>query len=45
LIGAKKSNEVRAGTPPAGAIDGVEISPAHQACVARELKAWHFIRA
>ena len=45
LIGAKKSNEVRAGTPSAGAIDGVEISAAHQARVARKLKAWHFIRA
>jgi hypothetical protein len=45
LIGAKKSNEVRAGTPPAGAIDSVEISAAHQARVARKLKAWHIIRA
>ena len=45
LIGAKKSNEVRAGTPSAGAIDSVEISAAHQARVARKLKAWHFIRA
>jgi hypothetical protein len=39
LIGAKKSNEVRAGTPSAGAIDGVEISAAHQARVARKEKA------
>ena len=45
LIGAKKSNEVRAGTPSAGAIDSVEISAAHQARVARKLKALHFIRA
>ena len=45
LIGAKKSNEVRAGTPSAGAIDSVEISAAHQARVARKLKAGHFIRA
>ena len=45
LIGAKKNNEVRAGTPPAGAIDSVEISAAHQARVARKLKAWHIIRA
>jgi hypothetical protein len=29
LIGAKKSNEVRAGTSSTGAIDGVEISAAH----------------
>jgi hypothetical protein len=39
LIGAKKSNEVRVGTPSAGAIDGVEISTAHQARVARKNKA------
>jgi hypothetical protein len=45
LIGAKKSNEVRAGTPSAGAIDSVEISAAHQARIARKLKALHFIRA
>jgi len=45
LIGAKKSNEVRAGTPSAGAIDSVEISAAHQARVARKLKAGRFIRA
>jgi hypothetical protein len=45
LIGAKKSNEVRAGTPSTGAIDSVEISAAHQARGARKLKAWHFIRA
>ena len=45
LIGAEKSNEVRAGTPSAGAIDSVEISAAHQARVARKLKALHFIRA
>jgi len=45
LIGAKKNNEKRAGTPSTGAIDGVEISTAHQAHVARKLKAWHFIRA
>jgi hypothetical protein len=45
LIGAKKSNEVRAGTPSSGAIDRVEISAAHQARVARKLKAWLFIRA
>jgi len=45
LIGAKKSNEVRAGTPSAGAIDRVEVSAAHQARVARKLKARHFIRA
>jgi hypothetical protein len=45
LIGAKKNNEVRAGTPSAGAIDSVEISAAHQAGVARKLKAGHFIRA
>jgi len=45
LIGAKKSNEVRAGTPSAGAIDSVEISATHQARVARKLKAGHFIRA
>src|SRR4030088_1661406 len=45
LIGAKKSDEVRAGTPSAGAINGVEISAAHQARVAWKLKALHFIRA
>jgi len=45
LIGAKKNNEKRAGTPSAGAIDRVEISTAHQARVARKLKAWLFIRA
>jgi hypothetical protein len=45
LIGAKKSNEVRTGTPSAGAIDSVEISAAHQARVARELKVWHFIHS
>ena len=45
LIGAKKSNEVRAGTPSTGAIDCVEISAAHQTRVARKLKAGHFIRA
>jgi hypothetical protein len=45
LIGAKKSNEVRAGTPSAGAIDGVEISAAHQARVARKLKARFIIHS
>jgi hypothetical protein len=45
FISAKKNNEVRIGTPSAGAIDSVEISAAHQARVARKLKAWHFIRA
>ncbi len=45
LIGSKKSNEVRTGTPAAGAINSVEISAAHQARVARKLKAWSFIRA
>ena len=36
LIGAKKNNEVRTGTTPAGAIDGVEIPAADEANVARE---------
>jgi hypothetical protein len=45
LIGAKKNNEVRTGTPAAGAIDGVEIPAAHQARVARKIQALDFIRA
>jgi hypothetical protein len=45
LIGAKKNNEVRTGTPPAGAIDGVEISSAHQTHFARKAEALNFIRA
>ena len=45
LIGSKKNHEVRTGTPAAGAIDGVEISAAHQARVARKVEARSFIRA
>lgn len=45
LIGAKKNNEVRAGTPAAGAIDGVEISAAQQARFTRKAQALDFIRA
>jgi hypothetical protein len=38
-IGAKKNSEVRTGTPAAGAIDGVEVSTANQARVARKTQA------
>lgn len=36
LVGAKKSNEVRIGTPSARAINGVEIPAAHQTRVTRK---------
>ena len=39
MIGAKKNGEVRTGTPASGAIDGVEISAADQARVARKIQA------
>jgi hypothetical protein len=45
LIGAKKNNEVRTGTPASSAIDGVEVSAAHQARAARKAEALDFIRA
>ena len=45
LIGAKKNGEVRTGTSASGAIDGVEISAADQARVARKIQARSFIRA
>jgi hypothetical protein len=45
LIGAKKNHEVRTGTPASGAINGVEISAAHQARLARKIQARDFIRA
>jgi hypothetical protein len=45
LIGAKKNHEVRTGTPASGAIDGVEISAAHQARLARKIQARCFIPA
>jgi hypothetical protein len=45
LIGAKKNNEVRTGTPSAGAIDGVEVSATHEPSVARKIQALDFIRA
>ncbi len=45
LIGAKENGEVRTGTPPAGAINGIEVSAAHQAGVARKTEAFCFIRA
>ena len=45
LIGAKKNHEVSAGTTASGAIDGVEISAAHQSRSARKIQALHFFRA
>jgi hypothetical protein len=44
-IGAKENSEVRTGTPAAGAIDGVEVSAAHQTRIARKTQAMIFIRA
>ncbi len=45
LIGSIKNDEVRIGTPAAGAINSVEISAAHQAGVTRKVEARSFIQA
>jgi hypothetical protein len=45
LIGAKENGEVRTGAPASGAIDGVEISAADQARVARKIQPRSIRRA
>jgi hypothetical protein len=44
LIGAKKNHEVSTGTPASGAINGVEISAAHQSRSARKIQALRCFR-